>query len=61
MLSTTLPSPALYLSLLDLPYPEAPGDYSVVVLAGQTWFWQCWYRDGASASNFSDAVAITFE
>ena len=41
-----------------------PGHYSTAVLAGETWYWQCWYRDqsaGTGASNFSEAIAVTFE
>ena len=30
------------------------------VLAGETWYFQCWYRDGSGASNFSDALSVTF-
>lgn len=53
----------LALDLQDLPYPQAPGDYSAAVLAGQTWYWQCWYRDnalGAGRNNFTDAIGVTF-
>ncbi len=52
------------LDLTDLPYPVAPGDYSIAVMAGERWYWQCWYRDpaaGTGASNFSAAVSILFE
>tara|TARA_R110002074_G_scaffold222910_2_gene393742 strand:+ start:62 stop:1096 length:1035 start_codon:yes stop_codon:yes gene_type:complete len=36
---------------------------SVQVLAGETWYFQAWYRDSALAqpSNLSDAVRATFE
>lgn len=56
--------------LTDVPSPRDgisfpnPGHYSTTVLTGETWFWQCWYRDqsaGTGASNFSEAIAITFE
>jgi hypothetical protein len=30
------------------------------ILAGETWNFQAWFRDGTS-SNFTDAVSITFE
>lgn len=34
------------------------------VLAGETWYWQCWYRDpqlGPGRSNFSAALGVAFE
>lgn len=40
----------------QVPAPAAP----LAMIPGQTWYFQLWYRDGAS-SNFSDAVAVTFE
>ncbi|MEE2938788.1 MAG: hypothetical protein VX460_00255, partial [Planctomycetota bacterium] len=34
------------------------------VIAGETWYWQAWYRDvdggGAPTSNLSSAVGVTF-
>ena len=34
------------------------------VLAGETWYWQAWYRDvdggGTPTSNFSSAIGVTF-
>jgi hypothetical protein len=42
--------------------PEPPG-FSIVQ-AGETWNFQAWHRDivaGQSGSNFTDAVAITFQ
>jgi hypothetical protein len=30
------------------------------VVGGETWNFQLWYRDGASMTNFSDAVSILF-
>ncbi|MEC8512198.1 MAG: hypothetical protein VX015_08645 [Planctomycetota bacterium] len=36
----------------------------VAILAGETWYWQAWYRDvdggGAATSNLSSAVGVTF-
>jgi hypothetical protein len=40
-----------------------PGNPPMAVSAGQTWYFQAWFRDavgGAATSNFSDAVAILF-
>ena len=32
------------------------------VASGETWYFQCWYRDlnPSNANNFTDAVAISF-
>ena len=38
---------------LPTPPPRA-------IQPGETWRFQAWYRDGGS-SNFSDAVAVTFQ
>tara|TARA_R110002126_G_scaffold10067_19_gene45163 strand:- start:13868 stop:14878 length:1011 start_codon:yes stop_codon:yes gene_type:complete len=42
------------IDILDLPHP-----YNGPILAGQTWFFQAWHRDGA-ASNFSNAISVTY-
>lgn len=48
-----------YSTAIDLTsVPEPPG-FDHAILAGETWNWQCWYRDGAT-SNFTDAVTTTF-
>ena len=45
----------------NLPSPNGP----VAAAAGETWRFQCWHRDiapgGVSTSNFSNAVAVTFQ
>jgi hypothetical protein len=36
----------------------------VQVLAGQTWNFQCWFRDavgGVATSNFTDGLSILFQ
>lgn len=46
-------------SLTAFPQPNG----TVAVMAGETWSFQCWYRDvvgGAATSNFSEGVSITF-
>ncbi|MGD2018058.1 MAG: M12 family metallo-peptidase [Planctomycetota bacterium] len=45
----------------DLPHPPAP-PYSVTIAAGETWYFQVWYRDSGPAgrSNFSSAISVTF-
>lgn len=52
---------ALTLNLANIPQPNG----FVAALAGETWYWQAWYRDvdgmGMPTSNFSSAVCITFE
>ncbi len=43
--------------------PEAPS-YHVAVMPGETWHFQLWHRDQATAgflSNFSDSLAVTFQ
>jgi len=50
----------LDLDLTDLPRPG--GSHSV--LAGETWNFQCWFRDkvaGVPTSNFTDGLSITFQ
>jgi hypothetical protein len=50
---------AVDLDLTALPRPG--GSHSV--LAGETWNFQCWYRDAnpGPTSNFTDALAVTFK
>ncbi|QDV04694.1 hypothetical protein Poly30_01870 [Planctomycetes bacterium Poly30] len=58
--SGTLGSIELRTDLGAVPQPLG----FVAVLAGQTWNFQCWYRDtvgGSVVSNFSDARSITFQ
>ena len=46
--------------LTAVPQPTGP----VAVLPGDTWHFQAWHRDatgGQTTSNFTDAVAVTFE
>jgi len=49
----------LVLDLARTPTPSA----LVAILAGQTWRFQLWYRDSnpGVVSNFSDALALTFQ
>ncbi len=44
--------------LTVLPQPNG----SVAAMAGETWNFQCWYRDAnpSTTSNFTDAVSIDF-
>ncbi|MEZ6014419.1 MAG: hypothetical protein R3F49_04845 [Planctomycetota bacterium] len=46
---------------LDLPDPGQPGGFDVV--SGSTWHFQLWYRQPGNPppSNFSSAMAITFD
>ena len=44
---------------LALQTPDHP---QAAVAAGETWYFQLWYRDpAAGSSNFSDGLALTFE
>ncbi|HPF14296.1 MAG: aryl-sulfate sulfotransferase [Planctomycetes bacterium] len=48
---------SLALDLGNTPTPGGP----VAVSAGQTWYFQCWYRDTpAMTSNFTNAVEVAF-
>jgi hypothetical protein len=42
-----------------MPQPAGP----VAVAVGETWYFQCWFRDsvgGAATSNFSDGLSLLF-
>ncbi len=43
--------------LTNLPRSSGPE----AVMPGQTWYFQFWFRDGSGASNFTNALGITFE
>lgn len=45
------------IDLTALPRSSTP---PVAAMAGETWYFQLWHRDG-SDSNFTDAVGITFQ
>ncbi len=47
--------------LLDLTI--MPTNPPQPVVAGQTWYFQCWFRDtvGVSTSNFTDGLQVTFQ
>ena len=50
----------LVVDLTAVPQPTG----NVAVLPGETWNFQCWYRDsllGIPVSNFTDGYTITFE
>ncbi len=61
----------LPLDLMNIPWtdPSTAPLYSTVLQAGETWFFQCWYRDVPSSSGpvfsgnstYSDAIQITFQ
>ena len=40
-----------------------PANPTVAILSGETWNWQCWYRDAnpGPTSNFSDAASVMFQ
>jgi hypothetical protein len=47
---------------LDLPNTPRPNGSGAIV-AGETWFFQAWFRDqvgGVNTSNFTDGLSITF-
>ena len=49
----------LALDLTNTPTPSGP----VAILSGETWNFQCWFRDNNPnpTSNFTDARAVTFD
>ncbi|MDF1837235.1 MAG: hypothetical protein P1V35_05150, partial [Planctomycetota bacterium] len=34
---------------------------TVAAMSGETWNFQCWYRDNGPNSNFTNAVSVTFD
>ncbi|MEL6427891.1 MAG: aryl-sulfate sulfotransferase [Planctomycetota bacterium] len=48
---------SLELDLTDLPRPSTV----VAAVAGETWHWQCWYRDTPGGSNFTNAIQVTLQ
>ncbi|MEZ6014719.1 MAG: VCBS repeat-containing protein [Planctomycetota bacterium] len=50
----------LQLDLTSLPTPTG----NVAAVAGETWRFQCWFRDsigGSATSNFTDGLSVTFQ
>ena len=48
----------LAVDTLALPSPTG---VSFPILAGETWHFQAWYRDGAiGTNNLTNAIAVTF-
>ena len=37
-------------------------DVPIQIMSGDTWYWQCWYRDdpAPSGNNFTDSVCVQF-
>lgn len=52
----------VYSSAIDLTQVPTPTGF-VSVLPGETWNWQCWFRDQnpTRTTNLTDAIAITFQ
>jgi hypothetical protein len=55
-MTDSLGNSGLVIDLTQTPTPHG----AVSIAAGETWYFQCWFRDGAS-SNFSNAVGIVFQ
>ena len=47
-------------TVVDLVNLPRPMPNSVMAMAGETWYFQLWHRDGTS-SNLTDGVSVTFE
>lgn len=47
---------------VGFPHAGITGLGDLSISAGETWHYQCWYRDASAAlpSNFTDAVAVTY-
>ncbi|MCP3915293.1 MAG: arylsulfotransferase (ASST) [bacterium] len=39
---------------------DIPVNPPVAVQAGQTWYFQAWYRDAGNTNNFSEGISVTF-
>ncbi len=46
--------------MLNLPTTPTPTG-SVMAVAGQTWFFQCWFRDSVMMSNFTNGLRVDFQ
>lgn len=48
---------------LDIDLSSMPLNPATAVQAGETWNFQCWYRDDnpGSTSNFTDGISVTFQ
>ena len=55
--SGTTGSGSLSLHLPTTPTPTGP----VMAVAGQTWYFQCWFRDSTANSNFTNGLEIGFQ
>jgi len=48
----------------DVPFDlDIPGQTASTIMSGDTYYFQCWFRDGAAGaghSNFSNALSVTF-
>ncbi|MCP3915885.1 MAG: hypothetical protein GY711_10040 [bacterium] len=49
---------SLQLDLNAVPIAAAPG--TIALSTGDTWYFQCWYRDVGNTNNFSDAICVDF-
>ena len=47
---------------VDLTAVPEPPTLNHAISAGETWYFQCWYRDQnpTPTSNFADGIAVTF-
>ncbi len=64
--SGTSGSTTLTLDLNDIRSPKEGVSFPTLwhdtasIFAGETWYWQAWYRRDSTTSEFSDAIGITF-
>ena len=46
---------------ISIDLTSMPVNPPVAAQPGDTWNFQCWYRDVANTNNFTDAVSILFQ
>ncbi|MCP3916221.1 MAG: hypothetical protein GY711_11750 [bacterium] len=51
------PTMTLDVGTINVPTNPVPGE---TITAGDTWYFQCWYRDIGNTNNFTNVVGITF-
>ncbi|MCP3916024.1 MAG: hypothetical protein GY711_10750 [bacterium] len=45
---------------IEIDVSAVPVNPPATILPGDTWHFQCWYRDVGGTNNFTDAVSVMF-